>query len=102
MNQDEQRQYGQRLIEEARRTNAERDGEDRSHGFAAPGAGPYLLLQTALTAIDAGLMTGDWPCGHDWADHVPTAGCLAVIEESQPYDVFCACRAALPAAGGET
>lgn len=62
MNQDEQREHGRRLIEEARRTNIERDAEDREHGFAAPGAGPYLLLQTALTAIEAGILTGDWPC----------------------------------------
>lgn len=51
----------ERLLTEARKTNAERDASDRASGFAAPSdAGLLVLLDTAAAAIKAGITTDDF------------------------------------------
>ncbi len=51
----------ERLMAQARKTNAERDEEEREVGFAAPGdSGPFDLLRTAALAIECGIRTNDW------------------------------------------
>jgi hypothetical protein len=52
-----------RLIQAARRTNAERDAQDREVGSAAPeDCSLDLHLWTAVSAITAGIQTEDWSC----------------------------------------
>jgi hypothetical protein len=49
------------LMQKARKTNAERDEIDRKAGFATPGDGAsILLLRTAMSAIETGIVTNDW------------------------------------------
>lgn len=51
----------EKLLIEARKTNAERDASDRASGFAAPGdTGILVLLDTAAAAIEAGITTDDF------------------------------------------
>jgi hypothetical protein len=49
------------LIDEARRTNLERDAMDRKSGFAPPGHGPNdSLARTIICALHCGIRTEDW------------------------------------------
>ena len=62
-----------RLMEKARKTNAERDRVDRAGGFGTPGShGPDELLRTAMTAISAGIRA---------CDDAPLAEGLAMLEQ---------------------
>ena len=51
------------LIEKATGTNARRDVEDRSAGFAAPAdSSRDALLRTAVSAIECAIRVQDWDC----------------------------------------
>lgn len=52
-----------KLMAQARATNAERDRIDREQGNATPlEAGPEAHIGTIAAAIEAGIRTGDWNC----------------------------------------
>ncbi len=50
-----------RIMEKARKTNAERGEADKESGFANPGeTPPSSHIETAMAAIEAGIRTSDW------------------------------------------
>ena len=53
----------QKLLAKAEATNARRDAMDRANGFGSPLDGPAeVTYQTVISALVAGLQTGDWDC----------------------------------------
>lgn len=53
----------ERLMQDARNTNHNRDLVDRKNGFAAPGDTTIdLHLRTAISAISTGVNMRDWTC----------------------------------------
>ena len=64
----------EKLMAKARTVNLERNDMDRVNGFASPGAGPLdLYLRNCISAITAGLSTGDWPCVAEGLDMLQQA-----------------------------
>lgn len=50
-----------KLMEKARRTNDQRDKDEREAGYASPDSGSFdNQLQTVMTAICCGIITEDW------------------------------------------
>jgi hypothetical protein len=53
----------QELMAQARKTNKERDQDERAVGFQAASDGtPDLQLRTAMSAIECGIKIEDWSC----------------------------------------
>lgn len=51
------------LITRARHTNDQRTASEHEHGWASPDdLGTYGVLDTALIALEAGMVTEDWSC----------------------------------------
>ena len=50
------------LVEQAWRTNRQRDQDDRRAGWAPPTGSPFMLIRTGLEALSAGIATADWAC----------------------------------------
>jgi len=52
----------QKLMEKARQTNKERDQIDQNSGLGTPDISPAILLRTAMSAIECGIVQEDWNC----------------------------------------
>lgn len=53
----------EKIMEQARKTNAQRDQSERKSGFQAESdAHPFMRIRTAMMAIQAGISIDDWSC----------------------------------------